>query len=381
MKPAVPRVLQGNPIQANINARYFFGEPVAGAKVTYVVHTSTHYWWDQDEGDDNGDSADADPNDPDNSDDADDAYGQTEQQEHQGILDANGQLTVTLPTRIDPKHTDQDYRIEARVTDAANREVSGHSTVLATYGSFRVSVEPTNYVVGRPADARESDSAGLRRQTGADKSAHCARRSRSGIQSRTSAPTPDAGSKDAVTGADGTALVDLPSRGSGDFEVKASAQTPENRTVEGPHLGLGLERRRRVVSGQRAGANRRRQKILLAWATPRTCCSSPGLAESWAVVTTEGDSVQSRAVIHSTSASAAIRCSHHAARLSRTSSSPRDRPQQPADDGAKELQGSASRAHADHYSDAQQNPIRARATKPALTCSRWIPRASLFRPI
>jgi hypothetical protein len=37
------------------------------------------------------------------------------------------------------------------VTDAANREVSGHSTVLATYGSFRVSVEPTSYVV-EPGD-------------------------------------------------------------------------------------------------------------------------------------------------------------------------------------------------------------------------------------
>ena len=38
------------------------------------------------------------------------------------------------------------------MTDAANREVAGHSTVLATYGSFRVSVEPTSYVVqaGQP---------------------------------------------------------------------------------------------------------------------------------------------------------------------------------------------------------------------------------------
>ena len=57
-----------------------------------------------------------------------------------------GVLTVSLPTAIDAKHSDQDYRIEARVTDAANREVAGHATVLATYGSFRVSVEPTSYV-------------------------------------------------------------------------------------------------------------------------------------------------------------------------------------------------------------------------------------------
>ncbi len=52
VKPAVQRVLQGNSIQAVIEARYFFGEPVAGAKVKYVVHTSQHYWWDQDEDDD-----------------------------------------------------------------------------------------------------------------------------------------------------------------------------------------------------------------------------------------------------------------------------------------------------------------------------------------
>ncbi len=51
VKPAVARVLQGNSIQATIEARYFFGEPVANAKVKYVVHTSQHYWWDEDEDD------------------------------------------------------------------------------------------------------------------------------------------------------------------------------------------------------------------------------------------------------------------------------------------------------------------------------------------
>jgi hypothetical protein len=53
---------------------------------------------------------------------------------------------LTSPVAIDGKHDDQDYRIEARVTDAGNREVAGHSTVLATYGSFRVSAEPVSYV-------------------------------------------------------------------------------------------------------------------------------------------------------------------------------------------------------------------------------------------
>src|SRR5262249_32396146 len=36
--PSVTRVLQGQPIQAVIDARYYFGEPVSGAKVTYTVH-------------------------------------------------------------------------------------------------------------------------------------------------------------------------------------------------------------------------------------------------------------------------------------------------------------------------------------------------------
>jgi uncharacterized protein YfaS (alpha-2-macroglobulin family) len=95
VKPAVQRVLQGNSIQAVIEAKYFFGEPVAGAKVKYVVGTTTHYWWgeedDQDsdqagngEGDDNTEAAD----------NQDSDYTDQEQLEHEGVLDANGRLTV-----------------------------------------------------------------------------------------------------------------------------------------------------------------------------------------------------------------------------------------------------------------------------------------------
>jgi len=41
--PLKQRVLQGDVIEATIEARYFFGEPVTGANVKYVVHTSS-YW-------------------------------------------------------------------------------------------------------------------------------------------------------------------------------------------------------------------------------------------------------------------------------------------------------------------------------------------------
>jgi uncharacterized protein YfaS (alpha-2-macroglobulin family) len=43
VNPSTPRVLQGDFIEATIEAKYYFGEPVAGAPVKYVVHTSTYY--------------------------------------------------------------------------------------------------------------------------------------------------------------------------------------------------------------------------------------------------------------------------------------------------------------------------------------------------
>ena len=44
---AKPRVLQGEPMQVVIDARYFFGEPVANGKVKYRVYRTPHYWWDR----------------------------------------------------------------------------------------------------------------------------------------------------------------------------------------------------------------------------------------------------------------------------------------------------------------------------------------------
>jgi hypothetical protein len=305
VKPAVQRVLQGSTIQAIIEARYFFGEPVSGAKVTYVVHTSAHYWWDQDEEDENGEDVDAQSGESDESEESDYAWGQTEQQEHQGVLDANGQLTVTLPTEVDSKHSDQDYRIEARVTDAANREVAGHSTVLATYGSFRVSVEPTSYVVqaGQPTrvkvTAQDYDSKPVRTQVHID-----AKLEKWDSVTRERIETPAAG-KDASTGVDGTVVVDLPLNGSGDFQVTASAQTPENRTVQadtyvwlwnGAATWYQPNAQAQIVADKKSYVVGDTAHLLLV----------TGLSESWAVVTTEGNSIQSRQVIHATGSSVAF---------------------------------------------------------------------------
>jgi uncharacterized protein YfaS (alpha-2-macroglobulin family) len=310
VKPTVQRVLQGSSITATIEARYFFGEPVANAKVKYVVHTMPHYWWDQDEA--GGDDAEADDSgEGDVGEESD--YNATEQQEHEGILDANGRLTVTVPTSIAAKpqwgsNRDQDYRIEARVTDAANREVAGHSTVLATYGSFRLMAEPTSYVF-KPGDpvrvkvtAIDYDSKPVQTAvhlavslTKWDSVTH--QRSESQVLS-----------KDAQTGADGTVLVDLPvdSSSSGDFNVTASAVTPEKRTVEDTTWiwiwnggGEGYNRsntQAQIVADKKSYAVGDTAHLLLV----------TGLKDSWAVVTAEGDTVQWKQLIHATSESVAF---------------------------------------------------------------------------
>ena len=303
VKVGVAHLLQGSQITANTEAKYFFGEPVAGAKVKYVVHTSTHYWWDEDQEDAGGD-AEGDSGESDNS---DVAWDETEQQEHEGVLDANGRLTVTLPTAVDGKHEDQDYRVEARVTDAANREVSGHTTVLGTYGSFRVSVEPTSYVFqsGQPVRVKVTaqDYDGKMVQT----PVHLAvvlQKWDSVTHERSEKPV---AASDASTGADGTAVVDLPmsAAGSGDFQVTASAQTPEKRTVQGRTWvwiwnGAGAwyqaNAQAQIIADKKSYKVGDTAHLLLV----------TGLKESWAVVTAEGDTVQSRRLIHATGESFAF---------------------------------------------------------------------------
>jgi uncharacterized protein YfaS (alpha-2-macroglobulin family) len=306
VKSTVPHLLQGSSVQATIEAKYFFGEPVAGAKVKYVVHTSTRYWWGEEtdeSGGDDAENADAESE----GGEIDNSWGETEQQEHEGVLDANGRLVVSVSTAIDNKHNDVDYRIEARVTDAANREVSGHTSVLATYGSFRVSVEPTSYVFQTGQPVRVKVTAQDYENKPVQTRVHVAAawiKWDSVTHQRSSSTVAGA---DGTTGADGNATIDLPmgSAGSGDFEVTASAQTPENRTVEGRTWlwiwnGSGAwyqpNAQAQIIADKKSYKVGDTAHLLLV----------TGLKESWAVVTTEGEAVQSRRLMHATGESFAF---------------------------------------------------------------------------
>jgi alpha-2-macroglobulin len=135
-----PRYLQGENIQATIEARYYFGEPVALGKVKYSVYRTGYrfpfwriLWGGEDfEGEDLGPG---------------DTYYGGEISQGTGILDANGRMMLKVPTEVDESgKRDATYRIEAQVTDASNREISGGHSVLATYSTVVVILDTDSYV-------------------------------------------------------------------------------------------------------------------------------------------------------------------------------------------------------------------------------------------
>ena len=133
------RVVQGERVEAVVQAKYFFGEPVRGAKVTYTVRRGPYYppWFDRDDEIDQPTEAD---------DEGGGGYGGGEQgEEKQARLNDAGELTITLPTPV-AAH-DYLFRIEAKVMDEGNREVAGYGLVVATHGSYMAVVTPDKYVV------------------------------------------------------------------------------------------------------------------------------------------------------------------------------------------------------------------------------------------
>ncbi len=125
-------VVQGRQASAIITARYYFGQPVANGLVKYVVHKQPYYsplrWGD--EGDEEGGGW----------------WGGEEASEQSARLDEKGIVTVSIPLAANDKGRDYSIRIEARVTDASSREVSGHTFVHATFGRFFITAQPDRYV-------------------------------------------------------------------------------------------------------------------------------------------------------------------------------------------------------------------------------------------
>ncbi len=220
-----PRVLEGQPIKATIDARYYFGEPVANAKVKWVVHTSTY--WPMGRSEEEDEVGAGDNQGPDGG-EGEDTYGGEQESEKSGTFDADGKLQITIPTRVDSKKQDLVYRIEARVTDAGNREIAGHGFALATYGSFFLTAEPNSYVYTRGSAAIVTVTA----QDYDKKPVQTSFRVEMNRWDWRKGAGPSVATAQGQTDAGGKAQVKLTIPDAGEFRVRIVATTPETREVE-----------------------------------------------------------------------------------------------------------------------------------------------------
>src|SRR4029453_10478019 len=79
-------------------------------------------------------------------------YGGDQRIEGELRLDAQGRGEIRVPLQEDENGGDYSARIEAQVTDASSRDVSGNTIVHATYGPFLLSAQVSGYVF-RPAQS------------------------------------------------------------------------------------------------------------------------------------------------------------------------------------------------------------------------------------
>jgi hypothetical protein len=158
-----PHVIAGNKAKARIRATYYFGAPVANARIKYSVYADTdwssryslmprpdYYGYYDDWSDDNAYE--------------DRSYAGAYITEGYAQTDASGEAVVefdTTPTTIsqdDPygsDYMDKRYTVQAEVTDLSRIAVVGSGTQSVTAGDFTLFVEPSNYVskAGSPITA------------------------------------------------------------------------------------------------------------------------------------------------------------------------------------------------------------------------------------
>lgn len=133
VKPEARFVVQGGKAVATITARYFFGQPVAGGLVHYVVHKQPYYSpvrWSDEEDEEGAERW---------------WFGGAEDQQGSARLDEQGVARLSIPLAPEEEARDYSARIEARVVDASSREVSGNAMVHATVGRFMVVARTDNY--------------------------------------------------------------------------------------------------------------------------------------------------------------------------------------------------------------------------------------------
>jgi alpha-2-macroglobulin len=129
-----------------IDAKYFFGAPVANAEVKYYIYRSRYYAWSYG----NDDDSEITGEDSDEEDQYSGYYGGGDDmvQESEGNLDARGHMNVEfqVPPANENDTSDYSYRLEAQVTDSARRTMDGAGSFVATRGTIVANANPERYV-------------------------------------------------------------------------------------------------------------------------------------------------------------------------------------------------------------------------------------------
>ncbi len=142
VKVATPRdrYVAGETIEASVEAEYYYGAPVAGAKVEYLVTRSPAWYYPE------ADQWDEDLYEPEDYEAEGEVVAQGE-----GRTDDAGRLTVTVPakvaaTQVGYGQQDQDFVIHAEVRDPSDRSETATHSVLVTQGEYRLEVSLDDWV-------------------------------------------------------------------------------------------------------------------------------------------------------------------------------------------------------------------------------------------
>ncbi|HET9712418.1 MAG TPA: MG2 domain-containing protein [Pyrinomonadaceae bacterium] len=140
-------VSAGSKSKFDIDARYFFGAPVANAEVKYYVYRSRYYpyFGEMEEQSDEEDEYS----------DYDNYYDEM-MLDGEGKLDASGHLSVEfdIPDSNEEDVWDFQYRFEALVTDSSRRSINASASLVATRGNVIATAFPDRYVYNKDENAK-----------------------------------------------------------------------------------------------------------------------------------------------------------------------------------------------------------------------------------
>ena len=221
VKPSAPRVVGGQTLTVQAEARYYFGAPVAGAKISWHIYETPRWEYDDDLSAEDASFYDVSP------DDEDRGYGR-HVKSGEGVTDAQGLVSFEVATN--PLTTrDSTLRVEVRVTDLSRREVVGRAGVLTTRGNFKVSLALDRWVYAPGEEARlritAADYEGKPVQT------HFTLTLKREIWTKKKAVTGSGRDAEGKTDADGRATISVAPAKAGYYRVYLQAVDPGGRVI------------------------------------------------------------------------------------------------------------------------------------------------------